>query len=211
MARTISRTKTKCSGISEERGNVISGILHGKPMKIYRKKAARTGVCFPAMLMRPCPSVHRKTQKYRRFPENPFVCGVFLRLSGLHRLRVQRMLRHEKPFRMGRSVMAEGENVVVPCGCPDFGEIPLDPVVVVAACKQTVFLCIDRRHVILVFCPVHVPDLDAVRGVQCTSYRCCLSSMRVSFFIFPLYRAFRPSHSRTAHAHTMLRSRRSVP
>lgn len=135
----------------------------------------------------------------------------FLRLSGLHRLRVQRMLRHEKPFRMGRSVMAEGENVVVPCGCPDFGEIPLDPVVVVAACKQTVFLCIDRRHVILVFCPVHVPDLDAVRGVQCTSYRYCLSSMRVSFFIFPLYRAFRPSHSRTAHAHTMLRSRRSVP
>lgn len=43
------------------------------------------------------------------------------------------------------------------------------PVVVVAACKQTVFLCIDSRHVILVFCPVRVPDLDAVRGVQCIS------------------------------------------
>lgn len=76
---------------------------------------------------------------------------------------------------------------------------------------KPVFLCIDSRHVVLVFCPVHIPDLDAVRGVQCTSYRYCLSSMRVSFFIFPLYRAFRPSHSRTAHAHTTLRSRRSVP
>ena len=130
-----------------------------------------TGVCFSAMPMRPCPSVHRKTQKYRRFPENPVVCGVFCVCqgctgsvysgcsvmkshSGWDAVSWQRV--RMSWYRVGVRIPAR------------YLWIPwwLSPP---AKTGKPVFLCIDLRHVILVFCPVRVPELDAVRGVQCIS------------------------------------------
>ena len=101
-------------------------------------------------------------------------CGILegIRLLSLRWLGVQRVIHKKEPFGMGGGVAAEGENVVVPHRRLDPGQIHLDPVVVVSSRKdrQSVFPRVDLRHVVLVRCPVRVPDLDAVHGARIEPY-----------------------------------------